>query len=172
MTARSIADHLPKDWSSGRGARPVIGSWQALIDYCSVSAGFPEVEEFRLLFLDRKNALIHDEPQQRGTVDHTPVYPREVVKLALELGASAIIMVHVNPRVRWAKNPVLNQRLGLVRYRLVVPCWPLCRPFGESNRLLCAVVGRALPSYASCTQRDGDLRFAPQLPRRRVPGPN
>jgi DNA repair protein RadC len=76
-------------------ARPVIGSWQALIDYCSVSAGFAEVEEFRLLFLDRKNALIHDEPQQRGTVDHTPVYPREVVKLAL--GASAIIMVHVNP---------------------------------------------------------------------------
>jgi DNA repair protein RadC len=74
--------------------RPVIGSWQALIDYCSVSAGFAEIEEFRLLFLDRKNALIHDAPQQRGTVDHTPVYPREVVKLALELGASAIIMVH------------------------------------------------------------------------------
>jgi DNA repair protein RadC len=77
--------------------RPVIGSWQALIDYCTARAGFAEIEEFRLLLLDRKNALIHDQPQQRGTVDHTPVYPREVVKLALEFGASAIIMVHNHP---------------------------------------------------------------------------
>ncbi len=74
--------------------RAIIGSWQALIDYCSAQAGFAETEEFRLLFLDRKNALIGDERQQRGTVDHTPVYPREVVKRALELGASAVIMVH------------------------------------------------------------------------------
>ena len=57
-------------------------------------SGFTEVEEFHLLFLDRKNALIADERQQRGTIDHTPVYPREVVKRALELSASAIIMVH------------------------------------------------------------------------------
>ena len=80
--------------------REVISSWQALIDYCSVQAGFAETEQFRLLFLDRKNALIADEadePQQRGTVDHTPVYPREVVKRALELGASALIMVHNHP---------------------------------------------------------------------------
>ncbi|HEV2551889.1 MAG TPA: DNA repair protein RadC [Stellaceae bacterium] len=77
--------------------RPVIGSWQALVDYCTAAAGYAAVEEFRLLFLDRKNALILDEPQQRGTVDHTPVYPREVVKRALELGASAIIMVHNHP---------------------------------------------------------------------------
>ena len=77
--------------------RPIIGSWQALIDYCSAQAGFAETEEFRLLFLDRKNALIGDERQQRGTVDHTPVYPREVVKRALELGASALIMVHNHP---------------------------------------------------------------------------
>jgi DNA repair protein RadC len=77
--------------------RPIIGSWQALIDYCSAQAGFTETEEFRLLFLDRKNALIGDERQQRGTVDHTPVYPREVVKRALELGASALIMVHNHP---------------------------------------------------------------------------
>jgi DNA repair protein RadC len=76
--------------------RPVIGSWQALLDYCTATAGYAAVEEFHLLFLDRKNALIADERQQRGTVDHTPVYPREVVKRALELGASAIIMVHVN----------------------------------------------------------------------------
>jgi DNA repair protein RadC len=80
-----------------RGAvamRPVISSWQQLLDYCTASFGHAETEQFHLLFLDRKNALIADERQQRGTVDHVPVYPREVVKRALELGASAIIMVH------------------------------------------------------------------------------
>ena len=77
--------------------RPVIGSWQQLIDYCNVTAGFAEAEEFHLLFLDRKNLLIADERQQRGTLDHVPVYPREVVKRALELSASAIIMVHNHP---------------------------------------------------------------------------
>ena len=77
--------------------RPVISSWQRLLDYCTATAGFAEVEEFHVLFLDRKNALIADERQQRGTIDHTPVYPREVVKRALELGASAIIMVHNHP---------------------------------------------------------------------------
>ncbi|HUK06336.1 MAG TPA: DNA repair protein RadC [Stellaceae bacterium] len=77
--------------------RPVISSWQKLIEYCTAAIGFSAVEEFRLLFLDRKNALIADEAQQRGTVDHTPVYPREVAKRALELGASAIIMVHNHP---------------------------------------------------------------------------
>jgi len=77
--------------------RDVISSWQALLQYCAAQAGFLETEEFHLLFLDRKNALIADERQQRGTVDHTPVYPREVVKRALELGASAIIMLHNHP---------------------------------------------------------------------------
>ena len=77
--------------------REIISSWQALVDYCAAQAGFAEIEEFRLLFLDRKNALIADERQQRGTIDHTPVYPREVVKRALELGASALIMVHNHP---------------------------------------------------------------------------
>jgi DNA repair protein RadC len=77
--------------------RPVLGSWQTVIDYCTARIGFAAVEEFHLLFLDRKNALIADERQQRGTVDHTPVYPREVVKRALELGASALIMVHNHP---------------------------------------------------------------------------
>lgn len=83
-----------------RGAvaeRDIVSSWQALIDYCAAQAGFAETEQFRLLFLDRKNALIADERQQQGTVDHTPVYPREVVKRALELGASALIMVHNHP---------------------------------------------------------------------------
>ena len=77
--------------------RPVIGSWDKLIDYCSAQISYSRVEEFHLLFLDRKNVLIADECQQRGTVNHTPVYTREVVKRALEVGASAIIMVHNHP---------------------------------------------------------------------------
>ena len=77
--------------------QPVISSWQKLLDYCRASLAFAKTEEFRLLFLDRKNVLIADEMQQTGTVDHTPVYPREVVKRALDLGASAIIMVHNHP---------------------------------------------------------------------------
>jgi DNA repair protein RadC len=77
--------------------KPVISNWQALVDYCTAKIGFAATEEFHLLFLDRKNALIADERQQQGTVDHTPVYPREVVKRALALNASAIIMVHNHP---------------------------------------------------------------------------
>ncbi len=77
--------------------RSVIASWQQLIDYCTLRIGFAEAEEFHLLFLDAKNAVIADEQQQQGTVNHTPVYPREVVKRALELGALAIIMVHNHP---------------------------------------------------------------------------
>jgi DNA repair protein RadC len=77
--------------------RPVIGSWQKLIDYCHAALQHEKTEQFRVLFLDRKNVLIADEVQQRGTVDHTPVYPREVVKRALELNASAVILVHNHP---------------------------------------------------------------------------
>jgi DNA repair protein RadC len=77
--------------------RPLLGSWQTVLDYCTASLAFAKVEEFHLLFLDRKNMLIADERQQRGTIDHTPVYTREVVKRALELGASALIMVHNHP---------------------------------------------------------------------------
>lgn len=78
-------------------SQPVISSWQQLLDYCQLALGHAATEEFRLLFLDRKNRLILDEAQQKGTIDHTPVYPREVVRRALELGASAIIMVHNHP---------------------------------------------------------------------------
>ncbi|MBC7103521.1 MAG: DNA repair protein RadC [Parvibaculum sp.] len=77
--------------------KEVIGSWDALIDYCSASMAHNPTEQFRILFLDRKNVLIADEVQQKGTVDHTPVYPREVVKRALELNASALILVHNHP---------------------------------------------------------------------------
>ena len=76
---------------------PVIGSWDKLIDYCSAQIAHGKVEEFHVLFLDRKNVLMRHERQQRGTIDHTPVYTREVVKRALDLGASALILVHNHP---------------------------------------------------------------------------
>jgi DNA repair protein RadC len=77
--------------------RPVMSGWEALLDYCHTSMAHRETEQFRVLYLDRKNVLIADEEQARGTVDHVPVYPREVVKRALELNASAIILVHNHP---------------------------------------------------------------------------
>jgi len=77
--------------------RPVISSWTKLIDYCRASMADEQTERFRILYLNRKNMLITDEIQQRGTVDHTPVYPREVIKRALELGATALILVHNHP---------------------------------------------------------------------------
>ena len=77
--------------------RPVISSWADLLSYCRAAMADEKIEQFRILFLDKKNILIADEIQQRGTVDHTPVYPREVVKRALELAASAIILVHNHP---------------------------------------------------------------------------
>ena len=77
--------------------RPVLTSWTAVLDYCRAAMGFEAREQFRILFLDKKNRLIADEVQQHGTVDHTPVYVREVVKRALELSASAIILVHNHP---------------------------------------------------------------------------
>ncbi len=77
--------------------RPVVSSWDKLVNYCTAQIAYSKVEEFHILFLDRKNALIKDERQQRGTIDHTPVYTREVIKRALELGASALILVHNHP---------------------------------------------------------------------------
>ena len=77
--------------------REVISSWDSLIDYCHTVMSHRETEQFRVLFLDRKNTLIADEEQARGTVDHVPVYPREVVKRALDLNASALILVHNHP---------------------------------------------------------------------------
>jgi len=77
--------------------RPVLSNWQGLMDYCRSSMAYAKNEQFRVLYLNKKNVLIEDEVQQRGTVDHTPVYPREVAKRALELGASALILVHNHP---------------------------------------------------------------------------
>lgn len=78
-------------------SRPTLTNWQALIAYLQSAMAYEQVEQLRILFLDRKNILISDEVQQHGTVDHTPVYPREVVKRALILNASAIIIVHNHP---------------------------------------------------------------------------
>lgn len=78
-------------------ATPVIASWKSLLDYCRATMQHNKTEQFRIFFLDKKHNLIADEQQQEGTVDHTPVYPREVVKRALELGASAMILVHNHP---------------------------------------------------------------------------
>ena len=87
---RRLAERKVKDM-------PVLTNWQQLIDYCHVALAHEKTEQFRILFLDRKNVLIADEVQQRGTIDHTPVYPREVVKRALALNASALILVHNHP---------------------------------------------------------------------------
>jgi DNA repair protein RadC len=77
--------------------RPALSSWSAVLDYCRTAQAFADVEQFRILFLDKRNQLIADEVQQKGTVDHTPVYPREVVKRALELSATAVVLVHNHP---------------------------------------------------------------------------
>jgi DNA repair protein RadC len=77
--------------------RPALSSWSAVLDYCRTAQAFADVEQFRILFLDKRNHLIADEVQQKGTVDHTPVYPREVIKRALELSATAVVLVHNHP---------------------------------------------------------------------------
>jgi len=78
--------------------RPVSSSWKKVLDYCRAVMGFEAKAQFRLLFLDKRNQMIADEVQQQGTVDHTPVYVREVVKRALELSATAIVLVHNHPQ--------------------------------------------------------------------------
>ena len=77
--------------------RTVLSSWSAVLDYCRTTMAFADKEQFRVIFLDKRNQVIADEVQQTGTVDHTPVYPREVVKRALEVSATAIILVHNHP---------------------------------------------------------------------------
>ncbi len=90
----AAAQRLAKTQVMGR---PALSSWSALLDYCTAAMARSPSEEFRVLFLDRKNVLIADEVLNRGTVDHAPVYPREIMKRALELSSSAIILVHNHP---------------------------------------------------------------------------
>ncbi len=77
--------------------RPLLSSWQRIVDYCRAAMAHKKKEEVRLLFLDRKNCLIHEEVHQRGTIDHAPIYPREVVQRALELAAGALVLCHNHP---------------------------------------------------------------------------
>jgi DNA repair protein RadC len=90
----TVAQRMLKSELKGK---QVLASWSSVIDYCHMAMAYESREQFRILFLDKRNALIADEIQGRGTVDHTPVYPREVVKRALELSATAIILVHNHP---------------------------------------------------------------------------
>jgi DNA repair protein RadC len=91
---QAVASRFAKDTVK---ERPLLGSWAAVIDYCRAAMAYERVEQFRILFLDKKNVLIADEIQGSGTVDHTPVYPREVVKRALELSSTAMVLVHNHP---------------------------------------------------------------------------
>jgi DNA repair protein RadC len=98
ITELKIVEAAAHQLARGRvPERTVLSSWSAVLDYCRTAMAFADKEQFRLLFLDKRNRLIADELQQQGTVDHTPVYPREVVKRALELSATAIILVHNQP---------------------------------------------------------------------------
>jgi DNA repair protein RadC len=93
-----IVEAAAARFARGRVTRqPVLSSWSSVLDYCRTAMAYGAREEFRILFLDKRNQLIADEVQGVGTVDHTPVYPREIVKRALELSASAIILVHNHP---------------------------------------------------------------------------
>lgn len=94
---RAVADAAERLAREEVIGQPALTSWDALMDYLRISMAHFGTERFRILFLDIKNVLIADEVQQEGTVNHTPVYPREVIKRALELGASAIILVHNHP---------------------------------------------------------------------------
>jgi DNA repair protein RadC len=93
-TVRVSAQRMIK---SEIGTQPVIQSWSALMDYCKLAMGQEKIEQFRVLFLNHRHALIADEVMQQGTINHTPVYPREIVKRALELSAAAIILLHNHP---------------------------------------------------------------------------
>jgi DNA repair protein RadC len=77
--------------------KPLISSWKALIDYCVAQMKYKKIEEFHIFFFNTKNMLIADEVQNEGTINHTPVYPREIVKRALEIGAASIVLVHNHP---------------------------------------------------------------------------
>jgi DNA repair protein RadC len=108
----------------GVAKRKVLSSWASVIEYCRTSMAFAEREEFRILFLDKRNQLIADETQQRGTVDHTPVYPREIVRRALELSATALILVHNHP----SGDPAPSQ----ADIRMTLDIQQIARPLGIS----------------------------------------
>ena len=100
---------------------PLLSSWQRIVDYCRAAMAHEVKEQFRILFLDRRNQLVREEVQQRGTIDHTPVYPREVVQRALEVGAGAIVLVHNHP-----SGDVTPSKADITMTRAIVEaCAPL-----------------------------------------------
>ena len=101
--------------------RNVLDSWSAVLAYCQAAMAEEQREQFRILFLDKKNALIADEVQQHGTVDQTPVYPREVVRRALELSATAVILVHNHP----SGDPTPSRADIAMTHKVVEACTPL-----------------------------------------------
>lgn len=96
-TLKAVHSAVVRYHRSELNTRQFLDSWQKVIDYLQAAMGLEAVEQFRILFLDKKNGLVADEVQQTGTVDHTPVYPREIIRRALELNATAIILVHNHP---------------------------------------------------------------------------
>ncbi len=100
----------------------LLNNWQRMVDYCRMAMAHEPVEQFRLLFLDRKNRLLSEEVQQRGTIDHTPVYPREIVKRALDIGAGALVLAHNHP----SGDPTPSKE-DIAMTRAVVEA---CRPLG------------------------------------------
>ena len=99
----------------------LLNNWQRMVDYCRMAMAHEPVEQFRLLFLDRKNHLLAEEVQQRGTIDHTPVYPREIVKRALEIGAGAIVLAHNHP----SGDPTPSKEDIAMTRAIVEACLPL-----------------------------------------------
>jgi DNA repair protein RadC len=97
LDLKLIANVAQRMLKSELREKQVLSSWSSVIDYCHAAMAYETTEQFRILFLDKRNVLIADEIQGRGTIDHTPVYPREVVKRALELSATAVILVHNHP---------------------------------------------------------------------------
>jgi DNA repair protein RadC len=97
VTLRCIGELAERGLKAKVKARPVISHWEDLLAYCQAAMNAEREEQFRLLFLDNKNQLMGDEVQHKGTVNHTPAYPREIVRRALDLGASAVILVHNHP---------------------------------------------------------------------------
>ena len=102
--------------------KPLLNSWQGIVDYCRAAMAHEGREQFRLLFLDRKNRLLAEEMHQQGTIDHTPAYPREIVKRALEVGAGAIVLVHNHP-----SGDVTPSKADIAMTRAIIEA---CQPLG------------------------------------------
>jgi hypothetical protein len=135
--------------------RPALSSWAALLDYCTAAMARDANEAFRVLFLDRKNILIADEVQNKGTIDHTPVYPREIVKRALELGASSIILVHNHPSGDPTPKPCRHRNDPRHRQRRQGAAHRGARPSGDWTRRACVVqiAGTAIAMLKSALRK-------------------